>query len=375
MKVMIRVIKHAIVLSILIIQSSCYVFLFQNPSKVTFSQLHHKYSVNLDTTWTKEQAEMLLNTYESIYQRSPHATHSMTPSAWKMSNEDIQDDVLIETVDSVKHITISSDVFSNGESLTQNTQDEFLYNKRLFRIVAQVITDDWANIDAVKLILNDGTDRFALELVLKEMYGLSLVRNDTPEADKIRQKLRKYVGEVKISQFTNQELMMLMSIYEKFPVALRRIPRLKYLLRSQQAPYAGSAWIIADCVEYSARTFRIKNQNEFQRVILHEKAHFLWEYALNGKLRKTWSELGGWQKDSTKKYGWTKTKERKEFVTDYAYSKNPNEDWAESVAYYLIHPNKLRLCSLAKYEFIDQAMRMYNDGSLPFKRLKDLNTY
>ena len=65
-------------------------------------------------------------------------------------------------------------------------------------------------------------------------------------------------------------------------------------------------------------------------------------------------------------------KSRKEFVTAYAYSKNPNEDWAESVAYYLFHPNALRSCSLAKYEFIDQAMHMYSEGGVPFKRLEHL---
>ncbi len=369
-----QVIKHAIVLSILIVQSSCYVFLIQNPRKALFSQLQHKYSVNIDATWTEEQARILLNIYESIYQQSSNTTQEITPSVWKISNETINENVLIETVDNVNHITISSNVFSNGESLTNNTQDEFLYNKRLFQVVAQVITENWTNIDAVKLILKDGTDRYAIELVLKKMYGLSLVLTDTPEAEKIRQKLRKYVGEVEISQFTNQELIRLMSIYDKFPVALHKIPRLKYLLCSQKAPYAGSAWIVADCVEYSKQTFRIKNPKEFQRIILHEKAHFLWEYALNGKLRKAWSELGGWQKDSKNRFGWTKTKSRKEFVTDYAYAKNPNEDWAESIAYYIIHPNKLRLSSNAKYEFIDQVMQLYSDNSIPFKRLQNLNT-
>lgn len=371
---MIRTIKHAIVLLILIVQSSCYVLLIQNPRKTLFSQLQQKYSVNVETTWTEEQAKMLLNTYESIYQQSSDITQTIPASIWKISKEANQNDIMIETVENIKHITISSDVFSNGESLTNNTQDEFLYNKQLFRAVAQVITENWTKIDAVKLILKDGTDRYAIELVLKEMYGLSLVLTDTPEAEKIRQKLRKYIGEVKISQFTNQELMMLMSIYEKFPIGMHKIPKLKYLLCSQKAPYAGSAWIVADCVEYTKRTFKIKNQKEFQRVILHEKAHFLWEYALNGKLRKEWSEFGGWRKDRNNRFGWTKTKERKEFVTDYAYAKNPNEDWAESVAYYIIYPNKLRLSSNVKYEFIDQVMLLYSDGSIPFKRLQDLNT-
>lgn len=369
---MFRVVNQAIVISVLIIQSSCYVYMIQKPRRGAFTQLKQMYSVNLDATWSEEQAEALLSTYNYIFQQTLYTTRNMTPTAWKIS-EEIQDDVLIESVDNLKNITVSSDVFSVEESSAQNTSEELLYNKRLLRVIAQHITEDWTNIPLIKLLLKNETDRYVIELVLKERYGLSLVRTDTPEIDRIRQKLHKYVGEISILQFTNQELIRLMSIYDKFPKGLHKIPKLKYLLCRQRPPYAGSAWIVADCVEYSKGTFQIKNQKEFQRIMIHEKAHFLWEYALNGKLRKAWSELGGWKKDSTKKFGWTKTKNRKEFVTDYAYSKNPNEDWAESVAYYLIHPNKLRLCSRAKYEFIEQVMHHYNDGSIPFKRLQNLN--
>lgn len=370
-----RVIKNAVFLTILIFQSSCYVSFFQNPSQITVSQLKQRYAVDLDLTWTTKQAGELLDTFGSIYQKSEYTNHNMNPSVWKISDEDLQDDVRIESVNNLKHVTISSNVFSIDETQVEKTQDVLLSNKRLFRVVAQFVTENWTNISTVKLLLKEGADRYALELVLKEMYGLSLVSIDTPEAKKIAQKLRKYIGKLRISKFTNQELIMLMSVYEKFPKGLHKIPRLKYLVRSQQAPYAGSAWIIADCVEYAAPTFRIKNQNEFQRIIFHEKAHFLWEYALNGKLRKEWSELGGWHKDQNNKYGWSKTKSRKEFVTDYAYSKNPNEDWAESVAYYLIHPNKLRLCSLAKFKFVDDVMRVYDEGGIPFKRLKNLEDH
>ena len=369
---MMRVIKNAVFLTIIIFQSSCYVFLFQKPSQNTVSQLKQRYAINLASTWTAKQAGALLETFESIYQQSEDTNYNMTRSVWQISNKDLQDDVRIESVNSLKQVTISSDVFSIEESQAEKSQEVLLSNKRLFRVVAQFVTEDWTNMPAVKLILKDGTDRYAIEFVLKEMYGLSLVSIGTPEAEKIGQKLRKYIGKLHVSKFTNKELMKLMSVFEKFPKGLHKIPRLKYMVRSEQAPYAGSAWIVADCVEYAAPTFRIKNRNEFQRIIIHEKAHFLWEYALNGKLRKEWSELGGWRKDPNHKYGWSKTKSRKEFVTAYAYSKNPNEDWAESVAYYLFHPNALRSCSLAKYEFIDQAMHMYSEGGVPFKRLEHL---
>ena len=67
---MMRVIKNAVFLTIIIFQSSCYVFLFQKPSQNTVSQLKQRYAINLASTWTAKQADVLLETFESIYQQS-----------------------------------------------------------------------------------------------------------------------------------------------------------------------------------------------------------------------------------------------------------------------------------------------------------------
>ena len=49
--------------------------------------------------------------------------------------------------------------------------------------------------------------------------------------------------------------------------------------------------------------------------------------------------------------GWSTTKQV-EFVSAYAHAKNPNEDMAESISYYIVRPDKLRSRSPTKYEFI-----------------------
>lgn len=362
-------IKHSCFLYlIMLFLSSCHLSLFDKPSNTDLLSLRNRYGINLNSTWTKEKAATLLVTIDSIYQHVEGKNDTLGPSVWVISDEEMQNDIKIEIVNSIKFVTVSHDVFAS-----EDIEVELEANKRLFSVVAKFITENWTNVNAAKLILKDGSDRDAIELVLDKMFGLSIVLKDTPEAEKIKQKLQKYVGNVHISAFKNQELMMLMSVYEIFPVGLHKIPRMKYLLRSQQAPYAGSAWIVADCVEYAAPTFRSKSQSEFKRVIIHEKAHFLWEYALNGKLRNNWSELGGWHKDPNNKNRWLKSKSRSEFVTDYAYAKNPNEDWAESVAFYFSRPNKLRTCSIAKYEFIDKVMQNYKEIGVPFSRLQHLD--
>ena len=364
-----QLLKYTVLLYfVLIFYLGCHVNLFKIPEQTTLLELKNRYSISVNSSWTDKKPEILLATLDSIYQHDEDQNPTMPPSVWKISDKEMQDDIKIETVNSLKIVTLNPDIFALEES-----EETLESNKRLFHAIAQFITEDWTNVNAAKLLLKDGSDRSAIELVLREVFGLSIVLKGTPEAEKIAQKLQKYVGDVHISTFKNEELMKLMSIYEIFPVGLHNIPRMKYLLRSQQAPYAGSAWIVADCIEYDARTFRINNQNEFKRIIIHEKAHFLWEYALNGKLRKEWSTFGGWHKDPNNKNRWLKSKSRNEFVTDYAFAKNPNEDWAESVAFYLTRPNKLRTCSIAKYEFIDQVMQQYQEVGEPFKRLQHLD--
>ncbi len=359
---------YLLLLIITILQSSCHISYFDRPSNSDLLKLKNRYAISLNSTWNEEKAGILLATLDSIYQNVDYQNNTHPPSVWRISSDEVQDNIKIEIFNSIKLVTVSQAVFASEDSAS-----EFETKQRFFRVVAQFITENWTNRDAAKLILKDGTDRDALELVLQEMYGLRIVRKDTPESERIAQRLRKYVGEVHVTEFTNQELMKLMTVYEIFPRGLDKIPKMKHLLRRDKAPYAGSAWIVADCIEYDARTFRVTNQNEFKRIIIHEKAHFLWEYALNGKLRKAWSALGGWHKDPENKSRWLKSKDRNEFVTDYAYAKNPNEDWAESVAFYLSRPNKLRTCSIEKYDFIDRVMQQYQEVGVPFKRLQHID--
>ncbi len=366
-----QVIKNTLLLTILILQSGCYLFFLPEPDKVTTSQLKEKYGISLRAGWMAKEADSLLETFDSIYQQSEDPDHNLAPSVWQITNKELQDDVQIESVNDVKHVTLSRDVFFSEVSEVEKSQEEPLLNKRLFRIIAQFVTENWTDIPEVRRILKDGTDRFMIELVLKEMYGLSIIRTGTPEAERIGQVLRRYGREARVSESSNEQLMMLMSVYEKFPKGLHNLGRrLKYLLINQQTKYAGSAWIGEFCVEYAGFIFHLKNRQEFHRIILHEKAHFLWEYTLNWDLRAEWAKIGGWRKDSNNRFGWSNNRSRKEFVTTYAGSKNPNEDWSESVAYYLLRPDKLRSCSLAKYEFIDKVINLYSTGGVPYEGLK-----
>ena len=100
-----------------------------------------------------------------------------------------------------------------------------------------------------------------------------------------------------------------------------------------------------------SKAFRRGSLNDSRRLILHEKAHFLWEYTFDDSLKNDWIEIGGWFEDATSASGWS-TSNTTEAVSAYAHLKNPNEDMAESIAFYLTNPDKLLNISVKKYEFI-----------------------
>ena len=111
------------------------------------------------------------------------------------------------------------------------------------------------------------------------------------------------------------------------------------------------AWPTAGYIEFMESAFKGQGPAFIHRLILHEKAHFLWEHLFDDQLKQDWIDLGGWYENPDDGDGWATTKQL-EFVSAYAHGKNPNEDMAESIGYYIITPDKLRSRSPAKYEFI-----------------------
>ena len=87
------------------------------------------------------------------------------------------------------------------------------------------------------------------------------------------------------------------------------------------------------------------------RLIIHEKAHFLWEHLFDEQLKADWIELGGWYEDVRSPTGWFTTRQT-EFVSAYGHAINPNEDMAESVSFFVINPDKLKSRAIGKYEFV-----------------------
>ena len=155
----------------------------------------------------------------------------------------------------------------------------------------------------------------------------------------------------KFDKFTYEEIMGIMVMFEEYPSGMHVTQGLKYLIRRAPDPfveYAARANTGAGYIEFTDEAFIDGITHSTQRIILHEKAHFLWSYLFEEQLKADWIELGGWYYEDGR---WLTTNQT-EFVSDYAHGVNPNEDMAESIAYYIVTPDKLRSRSPAKYEFI-----------------------
>lgn len=323
---------NILLFTVLIFHTSCYTQYFQTHFKARkadpISQLQEKYDVSLDSTWTTKHAEKLLKILSSILQSQKL---NIDTSIWHLSHEDLQNDLEIKFQNGLKFVTMRVDVFPIEGAQTVSGPD-----KRLYYAVVQFLTEN-------------GTNRDALKLILQERYGIHI---DIP-AHAIKETAENF------SEFENEDLVTLISILEEFPQALHKIPQLKYIARKSANIIApGVAWTSEGYITLAESIFGNHNLNDTRRLIAHEKAHFLWAYLFPEQLKQDWIQLGGWYKTPDSDSGWSTTKPRKEFVTDYAHDKNPNEDMAESLGYYLVYPDKLRACSPAKYEFIQNRIML-----------------
>ena len=309
-------------------------------------RLMQQYSVLLGTEWSDGQAYRLLQTFESIPQLSndPYKeTPSVSSSLWQLTDQHIQNDIEMRIQDGQKIVILSREVFTYADPLLaeiEGVRGRF-FSKRLHHAVVRYVTDG-------------GRDRDALKQILEKRYGISI---DVPDYTELtRNTTGEHAG--RFGEFKNEELMALVSMFEEYPQGLLTTPGLRYLVRRLDGtphplyPTAPAvAWPTEGYIEFMESAFKNQELDYIHRLILHEKAHFLWAHLFDDQLKQDWIELGGWYENPDDGDGWSTTKQV-EFVSAYAHKRNPNEDMAETVSYYIVNPDKLRSRSPAKYEFI-----------------------
>ena len=261
-------------------------------------------------------------------------------SRWIISSTAITDDILIDdTVEDAEEITVFVDAFENANPRIAEVEGKrgIYFSNRLHNAVLRYVT-------------KNGSDKGSVNKILNERYGVSIDIED----------YQALTGEQasRFQEFQDEELIQIISMFEEMPSGFHKIEELNFLVRrlngTQSPAYPEApaiAWTGSGYIEFMESGFQSFSIDYIHRLILHEKAHFLWAKIFDDQLKTDWNELGGWYECTDNIEGWCTTKQT-EFVSAYAHAKNPNEDMAESISFFIINPDALRSRSLGKYEFV-----------------------
>ena len=136
------------------------------PSHSASLALMRKYSVHLGPEWSSAHAYRLLQTFESIPQRTNNSYEEnpeLPASVWQLTHRHVLNDISIEYRGEERIVTVSEAAFVHATPLLaeiDGVQGRY-FSKRLHRAVVRFVTDD-------------GADRRALERILEERYAVSV---------------------------------------------------------------------------------------------------------------------------------------------------------------------------------------------------------
>ena len=310
----------------------------------SFGILENTYHIILaddEKEWTQEYAYRIVETLKTL----PCDYYNAKPAKFTLTDSHLTDDINVTDLGEGYEVSISEDVFYYANPFLVNLDGirGQLYSKRLHHALTNFVTDFGQNTWLVDQIL---FNRFGCHIL--DVNYEELTRGVTDEDAYCFQ------------QFHPTELVSIINMLEELPEGFHKTPHLNYLIRRQDGhkhPIYPEAAAVSWCqdngyIEFMENTFGGNNQGfETLRLILHEKTHFLWAFTFSEEIKNAWIEIGGWYRDPNSDEGWSTTKDA-EFVTQYAHGKNPNEDMAESIAFYLKDPGLLMSRSIEKYEFI-----------------------
>jgi len=296
--------------------------------------------------WTSEDAYRLyqmvkrvplLNTNKGVL-----STNSINiNSIWSITDEEVIDDISVKESNGIKYVKISRKAFVYATPLIaelDGIKGRF-FSKRLYNAIIAFATNYGTDSDAISKIANQN---FGIKF-LDPGNELKSIMNEDPN---------------NFQSFSAFEKLTILSMFEELPSGMHVQPNLKYIVRriaGQDNPKypnaAAIAWIGFKTIEFMQKAFNTADYGSIQRLILHEKSHFLWVGLFEQKLKDDWAILGGWYNDPTSPTGWSTTKTT-EFVSAYGHGNNPDEDMAETIATYVTNPNLLMSRSIRKFEFI-----------------------
>lgn len=319
---------------------------YEIPQGFSAQTLYQQYGFVLDDleeAWTPDEAFKLHQAISDLPYPRANADENGIPvhAVWRLTEDMLDGDYMVENVMGMEVVTVSRDVFVYAEPLVVNFEGEqgHFFSRRLFKVALSHLTEEGSQSGIVSQIAED---RYGVEF-MEPSDGLEDLMNET---------------QTNFQSFPAWEKLQIMGMFEEFPSGMRKQEGLSKLVRrinGQPNPYYPAApaiaWTGIETIEWMETAFSGFSIDHIHRLVLHEKAHFLWAYGLDETLKADWASLGGWFEDPNAPSGWSTTLTT-EFVSAYAHDMNPNEDMAESIAHYISNPQLLLTHAPDKYDFI-----------------------
>ena len=310
------------------------------PSQSILEAEYHIILSDEGATWTQEYAYRLLETLK-CFPSEDNGVYGTTMII-SLTTDHIEDDIKMEDYNEGKLVTLATEAFTYANPFLvdlDGVRGRF-FSKRLHHAVVNMVTNYGRNKDMAERIFQS---RFGCSINPPDYSELTLGTTNEEASH--------------FQDFEPSELVEILNMFEEMPEGFHKIPGLNYLIRRQNGHphplYPGAAavtWAENGYIEFMYKAFMGANLFDTHRLMIHEKTHMLWAHVFSEEIKNDWIAVGGWYVDPNNG-GWATTKDT-EFVSAYAHDTNPNEDMAESVAFYIKNPDKLMSRSLPKYEFI-----------------------
>jgi len=301
--------------------------------------------------WDEGRCEGLVEAHKVVCgdsEMSAARNCKLAPSVWSASDSKLIDDV--EVADGGAKVTVSRLALSHAvpTSAKMDGVQGTVRSKRMQHVVMRVATD-WGNRPEVA------------DSILGRMFGATL---------KVPQGMTKLTEATTVEDgarfmpFKPRELMLMLEAWSDMPEHMHKVSGLRYVTRRQQGlnhPLYGSTTAVSwptnldqSYQEYMDFSFNADGYTA-RHLFIHEKTHFFWGREWSDKLKEDWEKLGGWEREQGTSHGWV-TKRSTPFTSGYGSRNSPDEDMAESMASYVLHPNLLRARSEKKYDFFVKTM-------------------
>ena len=328
--------------------------------------------------WDDTMAALL---YEQVRRLAGSPLAGDGELTWRvpLTDDALPNDVAVATRagDAVRTVRITRAAFARSNPLLQpsadSNPDRVFYSNRLFRAVVGAFFDD----------------RGLLEGLLARRYGVAVGLGEPVD---------------EFQTFTLDELRYVASVLEDLPEGFRNLPGLEQVVRRKNGltnpvyPSAPAiAWVGLGYIEFMDSAFTGGSAGYTRRLVAHEMTYFLWQNVLSTETQAAFIALSGWTKDPTgsvelasatvatdypklgPKLGsdpgaggeaddvWYRATSTN-FVSAYAAANNPNEDFAETLSYYVYEPDRVRTIAPDKYRFITDVVDGYEYVTLVDER-------